>query len=427
VPPSYNVYKVQDQGIVVGEQNMMNEIFQRGPISCNQAHTTAFIDYQGGIFDDHSGAMVTTHVVVIVGWGQNAQAEKYWIVKNSWGTMWGQQGYYQIVRGVNNMNIETQCTWATPLDTWTVPLQNFTSSPENKKPPTYVNRANPCRKRSAVQIDEVIINPQPYEYLQAAEIPSAFDWRNVSGTNFITEIRNEDAPHRCGACWAQSTTSLLADRINIKNQGKFPVIMLSPQVLINCMAGGDCAGGDPLAVYNYAYNNGIPEDTCNNYLAANTGDGTCSGTAQCKKCWKPFIAPGSDESPNCWAFRGYNSWKVSEFGQVAGVERMQAEIYARGPIGCGIHASILFEAYNGGIFIPNSNDGTTLNHEVSLIGWGEENGVQYWIGRNSWGTFWGENGFFRIQMGVNALRIEELCHWGIPYIESYQMPVFVGN
>jgi len=77
---------------------------------------------------------------------------------------------------------------------------------------------------------------------------------------------------------------------------------------------------------------------------------------------------------------------------------MQAEILARGPIACGIDGTSGFIAYTGGIYSETVTN-PVLNHEISVVGWGNENGVNYWIGRNSWGSWWGEWGYFRIVMG----------------------------
>lgn len=72
-----------------------------------------------------------------------------------------------------------------------------------------------------------------------------------------------------------------------------------------------------------------------------------------------------------------------------------------------------FRNYTGGIFVDKNNK-TDLNHAISIVGWGVENGVKYWIGRNSWGTYWGEKGLFRIIKGVNNLGIELDCAWAVP-------------
>ena len=80
-----------------------------------------------------------------------------------------------------------------------------------------------------------------------------------------------------------------------------------------------------------------------------------------------------------------------EYGPIAGAEKMKAEIYARGPITCALQATAKFHAYNGGIF-AEPNLSPNLNHEISILGWGvdEAHGnIEYWIGRNSWGTYWG--------------------------------------
>jgi cathepsin X len=71
------------------------------------------------------------------------------------------------------------------------------------------------------------------------------------------------------------------------------------------------------------------------------------------------------------------------------------------------------ENYTGGIFNDTTND-TTIVHDISVVGYGVENGTPFWHVRNSWGTFWGENGFFRIVRGTNNLAIETSCAWAVP-------------
>ena len=96
---------------------------------------------------------------------------------------------------------------------------------------------------------------------------------------------------------------------------------------------------------------------------------------------------------------------------------MKAEIFARGPIACQIDATQELEDYEGGIFSQKKLIEKT-NHVVSVVGWGKENGTEYWVGRNSWGTYWGESGFFRIEMHQHNLLIESQCSWGVPYLPT---------
>lgn len=63
---------------------------------------------------------------------------------------------------------------------------------------------------------------------------------------------------------------------------------------------------------------------------------------------------------------------------------MMSEIYARGPITCGMACPDDFVwNYKGGVYKDKSKD-TELDHDVEVVGWGEEKGVPYWIVRNSW-------------------------------------------
>ena len=86
-------------------------------------------------------------------------------------------------------------------------------------------------------------------------------------------------------------------------------------------------------------------------------------------------------------------------------------------IACGVDVTLKFLAYTGGIYSEKRED-IGINHEISVTGWGydEQSGKEYWIGRNSWGTYWGEYGFFRIEMHKDNLGIETSCFWAVPKV-----------
>jgi C1A family cysteine protease len=66
------------------------------------------------------------------------------------------------------------------------------------------------------------------------------------------------------------------------------------------------------------------------------------------------------------------------------------------PLAVAIEADKLcFQVYKSGVF-SNSRCGTTLDHAVLVVGYGTENGVEYWLVKNSWNTTWGENGYIKL-------------------------------
>eukprot|EP01132_Coremiostelium_polycephalum_P001946 gene1946-2382_t len=235
-------------------------------------------------------------------------------------------------------------------------------------------------------------------------------WRNqTNGRSFVAVTRNQHLPQYCGSCWAFGTTSALSDRIRIATNGAFPEVDLAPQVLLNC-AGPDntCDGGDPTEAYEYMMNKGIPDETCAPYQAM---DLECTPENICKNCQFDLSNPAA----KCSAQPTYTTYFVEEHGLVNGTDAMMAEIYQRGPIACGITVDDNFVAYSGGIYTGPADSGE-INHEISVVGWGSENGIDYWIARNSWGTYWGEMGWFRLQRGINLLNIESDCDWAVPKI-----------
>nr|VVW88921.1 unnamed protein product [Nymphaea colorata] len=103
---------------------------------------------------------------------------------------------------------------------------------------------------------------------------------------------------------------------------------------------------------------------------------------------------------------------IKSFGTVLGEQAMMEEVRERGPITCTFNIT---RASSTTREESSRTTGTrTANHHVSITGWGVENGVKYWRGRNSWGSYWGEGGDFRIVRGANYLNAEGNCSWAVP-------------
>ncbi len=195
----------------------------------------------------------------------------------------------------------------------------------------------------------------------------------------------------------------------------FPEIVLSPQVLVDCVTehSHGCEGGDPTAAYEYIMQRGITDESCAPYTAT---DGTCNAAAICADC-----------SPNpltgCYAVTPGITFRVTEHGQATGEAQMMAEIAARGPITCGICVTPEFEAYSGGVF-HDASDCKAEMHAIEIAGYGSAaDGTPTWLGRNSWGTPWGEQGWFTLERGVDALGLESIgCDWGVVEVPQMVTP-----
>ncbi len=144
-------------------------------------------------------------------------------------------------------------------------------------------------------------------------------------------------------------------------------------MILNCgSVAGTCDGGDPDAAYAWIKANGIPDETCAPYQAV---DLPCSPENVCKNCGFDL----DDPSKLCGPQPTYPKYGIDEHGQVSGEAAMMAEIAARGPIACGIAVTEAFVNFNGtGVFVDNTN-ATSIDHEISIVGWGVEAGVKYWV------------------------------------------------
>lgn len=90
-------------------------------------------------------------------------------------------------------------------------------------------RKNEVKRLATVK--EVIKSPLPRDYVNVAALPTTYDWRNMSGVNYVTTQLNQHIPKYCGSCWAHGSTSSIADRFNILRNASWPEIIPSIQVI----------------------------------------------------------------------------------------------------------------------------------------------------------------------------------------------------
>lgn len=206
--------------------------------------------------------------------------------------------------------------------------------------------------------------------------------------SMVCVCRAEHIPQYCGSCWAHGFASSLADRIKIARKGALPDIDLSVQHMLYCGNAGSCYGGSVHGPFQWMTTNVLAYETANPYIACSSDskEGFCGGLTygcaainQARSCGT-FAASGG----SCVGLSVYPNATLSSYGSVTGAAAMQAEIYARGPISCGVDAQPLLTYTSGIINLP----GGGIDHVISVVGWGNDpQAGNYWIMRNSWGTY----------------------------------------
>ncbi|CAK5153553.1 unnamed protein product [Aphanomyces euteiches] len=273
----------------------------------------------------------------------------------------------------------------------------------------------------------VVPPPTPEQIAEMEAMPRFFDWCEQG---MCASSWNQHIPTYCGSCYAHGALASANDRIKImhhKMGWKRPDVMLGRQSFLNCAYGHGlshgCKGGAPADVYEFMKVYGLPDETCLHYNATdytkylNSSNGTCPPEGYCINCMK---TPASPTIPVCFPVTKVVRYRAKAYWRLSGEYAMMKELL-NGPITCGIAVSGGFVAnYSAGIFRDTTNF-TFMDHDVEIVGWGELDGVKYWHVRNSWGTYWGENGFFKIVRGENNLVIESECHAMIPDVSDDEL------
>jgi cathepsin B len=89
----------------ISAKNMQQEIYDNGPIEVAFTVYEDFKNYRSGVYKHVTGAKLGGHAVICIGWGVEG-GTPYWLIQNSWGPEWGEQGHFKILRGSNHCGIE---------------------------------------------------------------------------------------------------------------------------------------------------------------------------------------------------------------------------------------------------------------------------------------------------------------------------------
>jgi len=238
----------------------------------------------------------------------------------------------------------------------------------------------------------------------------------------IMTVRDRSA---CGSCWAAASASAMSDLTCIKYKGeRSPYI--SEEDLLSCCETkyestcGNCGGGYVNKAFDYW-----------NYEGVVTG-----GAYNSKKGCQPYTIPPlmdlhgrtAPSMPGCYEscqgsyqksyyddkLRGkWTSYTVKSVDMR--VDEMKRAIYNYGPIVVMIFK--VYEdfqtTYKGGVYERDYGSPFKGYHAAKVIGWGrDENNTPYWLAVNSWGSDWGQNGFFKMKLGTNECGFEEGAIYG---------------
>ena len=202
----------------------------------------------------------------------------------------------------------------------------------------------------------------------ASSAPSSIDWRTKGA---VTSVKDQG---QCGSCWTFSATGAIEGAWAIANS---QLLDLSEQELVDCATGASygshgCDGGQMDGAFKYV----IEKGQCALASYPYTSGVSKTGGA-CQKCTAAVIISScSDVKPN---------------DQIS----LKAAV-AQQPVAIAIEADTrYFQSYSSGI-LTSTSCGTSLDHGVLIVGYGEDNGQKYWLVKNSWGITWGDAGYVKI-------------------------------
>jgi len=214
-------------------------------------------------------------------------------------------------------------------------------------------------------IAQALSSPKTSPIPQIEGAPVTLDWRDAIGISYVSPVKNQGS---CGSCWAFATTAGLESQYMI-SQGGMP-IDLSEQILVSCSGMGSCSGGSSASASSYIRDVGLPLESCFKYTATNN---LCSNACL-------------DWQNSTYTIKGWHSAGTT-------VNNIRSALYAYGPVVATMYVYNDFTSYRSGVY--SYTTGSYLGaHAVLVVGYDDTQ--QAFIVKNSWGSGWGEAGYFMI-------------------------------
>ncbi|XP_039131864.1 zingipain-2-like [Dioscorea cayenensis subsp. rotundata] len=205
-----------------------------------------------------------------------------------------------------------------------------------------------------------------YNFSESLLLPDYVDWRRAGA---VTPVKNQG---QCNSCWAFSAIAAI-EGLNQIITGN--LVSLSEQEIVDCYK-GSCGRGYMADAFQFIIDNG-GIDTDDDYPYRGYFAGCDRNKIERRVVW----IDGYESIP------AYNENYIK---MVAAYQPVSVAIEAYGQ---------QFQFYTSGIF--DGYCGTNIDHAVTVIGYGSENGIDYWLIKNSWGQRWGENGYVKLHRNIN--------------------------
>jgi len=296
-----------------------------------------------------------------------------------------------------------------PAATWTAGVNDVFRS-MSKEEVKRLMGAKLSSKKPAHLANIKFSKPKPADIA----VPTSFDSRTAwPRCTSIQQIRNQA---ECGSCWAFGAVESFTDRYCIaSNQTQNPI--MSAEFLVSCDQNDNgCEGGMPMSAWEFIRDSGLPTEACQPYTIPTCppAQQPCLNFKPTPQCQSQCYGNSTDSSQSGMTMY-YSQDAYSPTGWFGGAADMQKDIMQFGPIEAAFTVYADFLQYKSGVYQHVTGD-ELGGHAIKIIGWGVENNVPYWMISNSWTTYWGDKGFFKILRGSDECGIEDDTAAGHPKI-----------